>query len=156
MKVEGGCYCGEVRYEAEGEPVMKGQCFCRECQYITGGDSVLIMGMPEPGYKITKGAPKGFKRTDIENAVTREFCPDCGGSLTFNFREKPEQIYIAVGSLDNPDRFHDIVHRPTKQEPRREVAPGHSSRHRPCPQVHATRAPSQSDIEPVVDEDDGL
>jgi hypothetical protein len=46
MKVEGGCYCGQVRYRAEGEPAFRGQCFCRECQYISGGDSVLVMAMP--------------------------------------------------------------------------------------------------------------
>jgi hypothetical protein len=37
MKPEGGCYCGAVRYVAEGDPVMRAQCHCRECQYITGG-----------------------------------------------------------------------------------------------------------------------
>jgi hypothetical protein len=37
MKLEGGCYCGNVRYVAEGDPMMKAQCHCRECQYITGG-----------------------------------------------------------------------------------------------------------------------
>ena len=37
MRLEGGCYCGEVRYVAEGDPMMQAQCHCRECQYITGG-----------------------------------------------------------------------------------------------------------------------
>ena len=37
MTFEGGCYCREVRYVAEGEPRLKAQCHCRECQYISGG-----------------------------------------------------------------------------------------------------------------------
>ena len=39
MKLEGGCYCGAVRYVAEGEPLMQAQCHCRECQYITGNNA---------------------------------------------------------------------------------------------------------------------
>ena len=35
MKLEGGCYCGSVRYVAEGEPTMKAQCHAGECQYIS-------------------------------------------------------------------------------------------------------------------------
>ena len=30
MTIEGGCYCGAVRYKAEGEPMLKAECFCRE------------------------------------------------------------------------------------------------------------------------------
>ena len=37
MRLEGGCYCGAVRFVTEGDPVMKAQCVCRECAHITGG-----------------------------------------------------------------------------------------------------------------------
>jgi hypothetical protein len=103
MKVEGGCYCGQVRYEAEGEPMLRGQCFCRECQYISGGDSVLVMGMPEAGYRITKGAPRAFRRSDIPKPVTREFCPNCGTHLTT--RAMPGMVMIKIGTLDDPALF---------------------------------------------------
>ena len=56
MKVEGGCYCGGVRYQAEGDALFKGQCFCRECQYVSGGSPNVVMGMPQSGFDYTSGA----------------------------------------------------------------------------------------------------
>ena len=81
MKLEGGCYCGKVRYVAEGEPMLKAQCHCRECQYITGGAPNMFIVMPQAGFSYTKGAAKQFTRSDLEKPVTREFCPDCGTHL---------------------------------------------------------------------------
>src|ERR1700681_3409815 len=81
VKLEGGCYCGAVRYVAEGEPVMKAQCHCRECQYVTGGSPYVSMTMPVASSSYTKGEPKGFTRSDLERPVTREFCPSCGTHL---------------------------------------------------------------------------
>ena len=81
MKFTGGCYCGKVRYEAEGEPVLRGLCHCRECQYISGGAANVALGMPLSGFHYTKGEPKIFERADLEQPVKRQFCPDCGTSL---------------------------------------------------------------------------
>lgn len=105
MKFEGGCYCKAVRYQAEGEPMFKGQCHCRECQYLTGGHPNVIMAMPESGFKYTKGAPKAFKRKDIPNAVTREFCAECGTHLTTRSPNLPGAALIKVGTFDDPSLF---------------------------------------------------
>ena len=104
MKVEGGCYCGNVRYRATGEPVMRAQCNCRECQYISGGSSNLILGMPVAGFEFTKGTAKPFTRTDLENPVTREFCPDCGTHLLSRLPGLPIAL-LKVGTLDEPAIF---------------------------------------------------
>lgn len=105
MKVTGGCYCGEVRYEAEGEPMFKGQCHCRECQYLTGGQSNVVMGMPADGFAYTKGEAKGFARTDIDNPVTREFCPNCGTHILTRAPALAGAVLLKVGSFDDPSLF---------------------------------------------------
>ena len=104
MKLEGGCYCGKVRYVAEGEPMRKGQCHCRECQYITGGAPNMFLVMPSAGFAYTKGAPKQFTRSDLENPVTREFCPDCGTHLATRPPGRPV-IVVKVGTLDDPKLY---------------------------------------------------
>jgi hypothetical protein len=105
MNVEGGCYCGNVRYKVEGEPLFKGQCYCRECQFISGGGPNLVLGMPEAGFAYTKGAPKPFQRGDLENPVTREFCGDCGTPLLSKAPAMPGAVLLKVGSLDDPAVF---------------------------------------------------
>jgi hypothetical protein len=103
MAIEGGCYCKEVRYESTGDIGMKAQCFCRECQYITGGDSLLIIAVPEDSFKFTSGTPKAYKRADLESGVTREFCPNCGTHITT--RAMPGMVIIKVGTLDDRSFF---------------------------------------------------
>jgi hypothetical protein len=104
MKLEGGCYCGQVRYKAEGDPMMKGQCHCRECQFISGGAPNMFIGMPIAGFSYTKGTPKTFTRTDLDRPVTREFCGNCGTPLTSRPPGFPAVI-VKVGTLDDPKMF---------------------------------------------------
>ncbi len=105
MKLDGRCYCGAVRYQAEGDPVFKGQCHCRECQYISGGHPNVVLGMPEPGFRFTAGTPKQFRRQDLPNPVTREFCGECGTHLLSRAPGLAGVVLIKVGTLDDPSVF---------------------------------------------------
>ncbi len=101
MKLEGGCYCGAVRYEAEGDPILKAQCHCRACQHITGGAPNYFMLMPLSGFRFTKGEPKTYTRPDKADAVTRAFCGTCGTHLTTS-RPGLQAVILKIGTLDEP------------------------------------------------------
>jgi len=104
MRLEGGCYCGAVRYAAEGDPMMKAQCVCRECTHVTGGGPNVFIAMPTAGHTYTKGTPAAFKRSDLPNPVTREFCSNCGTQLLTRVPNFPAVI-VKVGSLDDPSQY---------------------------------------------------
>jgi hypothetical protein len=105
MAIEGGCYCGDVRFKIEGDALFKGQCHCRECQYISGGQPNIVMGMPEAGFTYSKGAPAKFQRSDLDNPVTREFCGTCGTHLLARSPGMPGAVLLKVGTLDDPSIF---------------------------------------------------
>jgi hypothetical protein len=103
--MQGRCYCGALRYEANGDPLFKGQCHCRECQYISGGLPNVVMGMPEAGFTYTKGKPKEFRRSDLPNPVTREFCAECGTHILAKSSNLPGALILKVGTLDDPSVY---------------------------------------------------
>ena len=105
MDIEGGCYCGAVRYKATGEPLFSGQCHCRECQYISSGQPNIIIGMPATGFSYTKGAAKQHQRKDLPNPVTREFCAECGTHIMTKSPGLPHAVLIKVGTFDQPSLY---------------------------------------------------
>jgi hypothetical protein len=105
MEIQGGCYCGALRYRAEGEPMFRGQCHCRECQYASGGHPNVVMGMGEAGFSYEKGTPKQFRRKDLPNPVTREFCSECGTHILTRSPGLPGAVLLKVGTFDDPSVF---------------------------------------------------
>lgn len=105
MKITGGCYCKKIRWEADGEPLMRGLCHCRECQYISGGGANVALVMPRSAFHYTSGEPRSFKRDDLESPVTRQFCGECGTSLVSLPPAMPDVVVIKAGTMDDPAQF---------------------------------------------------
>jgi hypothetical protein len=64
----------------------------------------MFVLMPTDGFKYTKGIPKQFTRSDIEGAVTREFCSECGTHLVTRRPGLPA-VVLKIGTLDDPSLF---------------------------------------------------
>jgi hypothetical protein len=105
-KRTGGCLCGAVRYESEGDPIFSLQCHCRDCQRSSGTAYIAAMRVPAAGFRITKGAPRRYVgKADSGNEITRVFCPDCGSPLYVQVSTRPDLVGIRVASFDDPSWF---------------------------------------------------
>ena len=91
----GGCLCGALRYEAQGEPLFAGHCYCTDCQKSSGSGFIPFMGFASSALRIT-GAAKPFtsKAANGGDAV-RNSCPICS-SLVFG------------GELGKSELLHDL------------------------------------------------
>ena len=104
MTIEGGCYCGAVRYRAEGDPMMRAQCHCRECQYIAGGTPNLVMGMPESGFSYTSGRRSRSGARTSRSPSRASSAPSAARTCS---RVRPAfgAVMLKVGTLDDPSVF---------------------------------------------------
>lgn len=103
MTMTGGCFCGAVRYAAEGEVLFRGQCLCRTCQKISGGAGNVFIAVDAAGLSFTEGRPSEFTRGG--DSPTRGFCATCGVQLTARSPKGPGAVLIKVGTLDDPSVF---------------------------------------------------
>ena len=101
----GGCYCGEVRYQGEGPPLMRGLCYCLTCQKISGGGGNFFMAVEAKSFLFTQGTPKSFNKQDRPGSPTRHFFAACGVHLTARSERAPSAVLIKVGTLDDPSLF---------------------------------------------------
>lgn len=110
--LEGGCACGQVRYECTAEPLFVGHCHCRDCQRASGVQMSTVAGWPNDSFHITKGETKSFHYSgESGQGLDRHFCANCGARLfTNNVGAFPGVTMIAVGSLDDPSKVTPGMH----------------------------------------------
>ena len=101
-KISGGCLCGSVRYSTEAEPAMVAVCHCPDCQKQSG--SPFSVNVLVPGAEI---AWEGETRSqyvidgDSGQAVTRNFCSNCGSPLATELPAFNDLAALKAGTLDD-------------------------------------------------------
>lgn len=107
MMFTGGCACGAIRFECQGEPLFMARCHCRDCQRSSGGGFASVLVVPRQTVTLTQGQPRRYStRGESGGVAHREFCADCGSPLFSHGEALPEMIAIKPASLDDPSWFH--------------------------------------------------
>jgi hypothetical protein len=101
----GGCLCGRVRYEGDGDPVASGHCHCIDCRKSSGTGHCSHMAVPRAGFHVTGELTFYDAPADSGNTVSRGFCPTCGTPIYSTNSGMPGMAFIRASSLDDPEIF---------------------------------------------------
>ena len=104
--MRGGCRCGAVRFEANGEPQEVIYCHCRDCRRSNGAPISLFCGYRRE--QLTwRGDPKTHESSP---GVYRSFCGVCGSPISYEDERIPDMVYLHAGVFDEPERLEPREH----------------------------------------------
>jgi hypothetical protein len=113
----GGCLCGALRYEADGDPLYAGYCYCADCRKASGSGCVPFMGYAAAAVRFS-GQIRQFRSKAARGGdAVRNFCPICGGLVFGGDVGNIDSYTIYAGSLDDPSSFHPTVAIFTRNRP---------------------------------------
>ena len=99
MRIDGGCHCGKIAYEAEIDPEKVAICHCADCQVLTGTAFRVTVPVAEANLKLT-GEPKVYiKVAESGNRRAQGFCGECGSPIyATSVGEGPKVYGIRLGT----------------------------------------------------------
>ena len=110
----GGCQCGQVRYELDGEILALFVCHCRDCQRQSGSAFGMSLVVPGESFHLTAGHLKTFEVIAESGRIkTCAFCPECGVRI---YNTTGSRKSIKAGTLDDPTRLRPDAHYWTKRK----------------------------------------
>jgi hypothetical protein len=113
--LQGGCYCGRVRYEVTGTPFHETNCHCSICRRTTGAPFVAWFSVRPSEFRVVSGEPVRFRSSA---KGTRSFCAHCGTQLTFHGDDWPDEVDVTTCSLDHPEQLPPRDHTRTSSKVR--------------------------------------
>lgn len=108
----GRCECGQVRYQVSGEIHDYSHCHCSQCRRLHGAAYVSFAGVSRADFSYLSGDEQvaSYASSDTHQ---RLFCSNCGASLGVELSLEPDDLYLAMGSVDGdpalPPAYHIFV-----------------------------------------------
>ena len=105
--MQGRCLCGDVVYEADGQPSTVTVCHCRFCQRSTGGAYLVDALFKRERFRVLTGEPAIYDHRSEGSGkqVHIHFCNHCGTKLWLSFERYPALVGVYAGTLDDPNGF---------------------------------------------------
>ena len=100
MTTTGTCFCGDVRFEIEGELPALYQCHCALCRKVTGSSANAALTVDLDRFRWT-GATEGVRSFVRPTGYRNDFCGRCGSSVP-NLSRDGGAMWIPAGLLDEP------------------------------------------------------
>jgi len=108
MGRSGGCHCGAIRYDVDGEPQHVALCHCSDCRRSAGAPMVSWAAFTEDALTVTQGQTITFNSS---GAAMRSFCGTCGTGLFYrNADMLPGIVDIQSVTLDDPEALPPEAH----------------------------------------------
>jgi hypothetical protein len=107
MKIDGGCHCGHITFEAEAEPEKAGICHCTDCQRLSGSAFRTFVRVDAGMCRILSGEPAVYVKTaESGRPRAQAFCPHCGSPIyAAAVGEGPKIYSIRLGTVRQRDQF---------------------------------------------------
>ena len=100
MKIQGGCHCGYITYEAEIDPNNVSICHCTDCQTLSGSAYRTNVRATKDTFKLLTGQPKVYIKTaESGNKRAQGFCPECGSPIYATSATDPQVYGLRVGTI---------------------------------------------------------
>jgi hypothetical protein len=101
MKIEGGCHCGKIGYQAEVDPNTVWICHCTDCQALSGTAYRAVVQTSAESFKLLRGAPKIYLKTaDSGMRRAHAFCGDCGTPIYGSAVSEPRTYSLRIGAIE--------------------------------------------------------
>jgi hypothetical protein len=105
--LQGGCWCGAVRYRVADEFLYAWNCHCSRCRAATGSSFKPLAGIEREKLQIVAGVDRLLVVGDDVRNDTR--CGSCG-SFLFSVVRRGEYVHVGMGSLTDVPTIRPTAH----------------------------------------------